>query len=262
VPNNAFFDVVFTVTIPADAKIGDEICNVAKTTASPSSSPASNRKAGPACFLVGGDARVEKHSTTDPTGPAIPGATFAFGACVNTALDPGKQPLIINGVSYGNPLLAPYAGHGSISVVATTGVIAFSGTTASSCSVTETDPPSGYSLPATATQTLTISDPHTPTVITFLDAPLPGSVQIHKVAPAGQQNTVFDFDITCTLPAHVYQTSVTGTGFSPVVDIPAGQSCTVTETNAPSVDNVLINPADAFTIESGKKVTVTVTNSL
>ena len=262
VPNAAFFDVTFTVQIPTTAQDGDRICNVAKTTSSPSASPASNRKAGPACFIVGGDARVEKHSTTDPTGPAIPGATFSFSNCVNTALDPSLQPLIINGVSYGNSSLAPYAGHGAISVVATTGTIAFSGTTDSHCSVTETDPPAGYSLPGVVTHTLTISDPITPTVITFLDPPAPGSVKIHKIAPESQQSTVFDFNITCTIPSHTYQTTVTGTGYSPVIDIPAGSKCTVTETNAPSVDNVVVSPADEFTVTSGQTVNVTVTNSL
>ncbi|HEV2686442.1 MAG TPA: hypothetical protein VGW79_07365, partial [Actinomycetota bacterium] len=75
VPNNVDYNFPFTATIPASAQIGDRVCNVAKTTSSPSASPSSNRKAGPACFLIGGDARVEKHSTTDPNGTPIGGAT-------------------------------------------------------------------------------------------------------------------------------------------------------------------------------------------
>jgi hypothetical protein len=46
--------------VPEDAPIGDEYCNYAKATAAPSESRASNRKAGPACFIVGGALRVEK----------------------------------------------------------------------------------------------------------------------------------------------------------------------------------------------------------
>ena len=262
VANNQNFDVTFTVQIPTTAVVGDRICNVAKTTASPSGSPASNRKAGPACFLVGGDARVEKHSTTDPDGAPLPGATFSFDNCVNTALDPSLQPLIIGGTSYGDDTKAPYAGHGSISVVATTGTIAFSGTTNSHCDVTETSPPSGYELPSTVTQTLTISDPVTPTVIKFYDAPSPGSVKIVKVAPASQSSTVFHFTIDCTNPANQYTTTITGSGNHTVTGIPAGSSCQVSETSVPSTDNVVVDPSGTFTVSSNQTVTVTVTNSL
>src|SRR5690349_9199680 len=75
VNNSTDFTLTFNVTIPANAPIGARICNVAKTTQSPSKSPASNRKAGPACFTVGGDVRIEKHSAADPTGALVPGAT-------------------------------------------------------------------------------------------------------------------------------------------------------------------------------------------
>ena len=59
VPNTENFELEFTLEVPDDAPIGDEYCNYAKTTAAPSDSQASNRKAGPACFIVGGALRVE-----------------------------------------------------------------------------------------------------------------------------------------------------------------------------------------------------------
>ena len=58
VPNNENFVLVFTLPIPQGTELGSEFCNYAKTTESPSQSQASNRKAGPACFIVGGGLAV------------------------------------------------------------------------------------------------------------------------------------------------------------------------------------------------------------
>jgi hypothetical protein len=65
--------IEFTLTIPADAPIGSEYCNYAKTTETPSDAQASTRKAGPACFIVGGALRVTK---VDANGDPLAGATF------------------------------------------------------------------------------------------------------------------------------------------------------------------------------------------
>jgi len=256
--NSTSFNLTFTYTIPASTPVGTRICNVAKTTEGPSAPQASNRKAGPACFIVGGDARVEKHSTLDPNGTPISGATFNIHDCHNTADDPTLQPIIINPVPNGNI----YSAAGATVSAAT---IAFSGPSGSTCQVTETVAPPGYTLPPLGDRTITVTIPvgsEGATVYKFLDAPAPGSVHIHKDAPSNQQNTEFDFDIVCTNPSATYSTSITGTGDSTVHNIPAGSSCHVVETNTPSNDNVVITPSGNFTVGSNQTVNVTVTNSL
>jgi hypothetical protein len=260
--NSTSFNLTFTYTVPASTPVGTRICNVAKTTEGPSAPQSSNRKAGPACFIVGGDARVEKHSTTDPNGDPIGGATFVVWDCNNTADDPGIQPIIVTPAPSSGDIYSNTLAGGAV-VHATAGTIGFSGASGSTCKVTETEPPHGYQLPGTVTQTITIPVGSAgATVYKFLDPPAPGSVHIHKNAPASQQSTVFNFDITCTNPTHTYSTSITGTGDSTVNNIPAGSVCQVTETNTPSIDNVSISPSGTFTVGSSQTVTVTVTNTL
>ena len=75
----------WTVCVTATPQ-GAEFCNHAKTTAAPSQSQASNRKAGPACFIVGGGLRIEKRSGS-VDGPLLPGATFSV-VCTPTASEP------------------------------------------------------------------------------------------------------------------------------------------------------------------------------
>ena len=65
--------IEFTLNIPSDAPIGAEYCNYGKTTETPSDAQASNRKAGPACFIIGGALRVSK---VDGGGMPLAGATF------------------------------------------------------------------------------------------------------------------------------------------------------------------------------------------
>src|SRR5438874_1338989 len=125
--NNAEdFTLTFHVDIPADAPIGARICNVAKTTESPSKSPGSNRKAGPACFTVGGDVRIEKHSAADPDGDLVPGATFVIWNCDNSADDPILQPIVVtpapsSGDIYSNTLAGGADLHATGGFVAGTG---------------------------------------------------------------------------------------------------------------------------------------------
>ena len=73
VPNTEDFELNLTLNIPDDAPVGEELCNYAKTTAAPSDSQASNRKAGPACFIIGGALSVEK---VDGNGDPLAGADF------------------------------------------------------------------------------------------------------------------------------------------------------------------------------------------
>src|SRR5207248_9206078 len=119
VPNSTPFQLHFSVSIPADTALGTQFCNYAKTTQSPSASQSSNRKAGPACFTVGGALRIEKRSGS-VTGPLLPGASFSV-VCRPTVTVP---PTVITGLdpSQTNP-------DGSVSAtgVAGAGTIAVNG---------------------------------------------------------------------------------------------------------------------------------------
>ena len=124
--NNEFFSLSLMLEIPNDVPVGTTICNVAKTTEGPSAPQSSNRKAGPACFVVGGAARVEKQ---DPQGALLGGAVFHI-ECVNAALDPSVQPLFISPEPDAEGL-----------VTATDGFISINGAAGSTCTVTEVQAP-------------------------------------------------------------------------------------------------------------------------
>jgi hypothetical protein len=52
VPSNEFFVLRMTLAVPEDAPVGGMYCNYVKTTGSPTAPQASQRKAGPACFVI------------------------------------------------------------------------------------------------------------------------------------------------------------------------------------------------------------------
>ena len=52
VPSNQSYVLRIALAIPADAPVGGLYCNYVKTTGSPTASQASQRKAGPACFVI------------------------------------------------------------------------------------------------------------------------------------------------------------------------------------------------------------------
>jgi hypothetical protein len=74
VPSNQSFVLQMTFAIPDDAPVGGEYCNYAKTTRSPTAAQASQRKAGPACFIIRGPttSSVQPPITTPPGGPPGP----------------------------------------------------------------------------------------------------------------------------------------------------------------------------------------------
>ena len=67
VPSNQFFVLSLTLAVPANAPVGGQYCNYVKTTGSPTASQGSQRKAGPACFVI---PPPPGPSTTSPTAPA------------------------------------------------------------------------------------------------------------------------------------------------------------------------------------------------
>lgn len=80
VPSNEAFVLQMTFAVPADAPVGATYCNYAKTTRSPTAAQASQRKAGPACFIIRAPAttatvRPPSAGTTPPpaSAPTVPG---------------------------------------------------------------------------------------------------------------------------------------------------------------------------------------------
>jgi len=93
VPNSMEFQLRFSVPIPRHrARLG-VLQHYAKTTQSPSASPASNRKARTACFIVGGALRVEKRAGS-ADGPLLGGASFSV-----VSRRSHRAPTIITGLS-------------------------------------------------------------------------------------------------------------------------------------------------------------------
>ncbi|HEX9775956.1 MAG TPA: SpaA isopeptide-forming pilin-related protein [Actinomycetota bacterium] len=195
VANNEFFNVAFTVTLPTDAPEGAHVCNVAKTRATPSAGPSSNRKAGPACFTIGGQATVEKHDADDPEGDLLEGATFRISDCVNESLNPALQPLT---VSNGDTTIE--LGDDPVDIVATHGYLTFTGASTSTCTVTEIEPPPGYALPtdpADRTIVVTITVDSTD-IYTFLDPALVPEIEVTKEC-SGPVNIGDDVTYTITI---------------------------------------------------------------
>ena len=170
VPNTENFLLTFTLDIPDDAPVGDEYCNYAKTTAAPSQSQASNRKAGPACFLIGGDLLVHK---TDAAGAPLAGATFGIActwptstaALAGTVISASPDGSVsdgndANGTNDPSEAFTSTSG-GSLNKSATTGsdgTIAVAAPVGTSCTFTETAPPAGYEAdPNDLSETLVVT---------------------------------------------------------------------------------------------------------
>lgn len=151
VPNNAAYTLTYAIDIPEDAEIGAEYCNYAKTTAGPSASQASNRKANPACFNVGGSLRIEKRADS-VDGELLPGASFTV-VCTPTSEAP---PLVVDGLDEAG--------------VATTGVIGINGPEGTPCVVTEVAAPDGYALGEDSSRTVTIPRGAAATTDVFVNA--------------------------------------------------------------------------------------------
>jgi uncharacterized repeat protein (TIGR01451 family) len=195
VPNNTSFTVEFTLIIPADTPIGTSYCNYAKTTASPSAPQASNRKAGPACFTVGGNLRIEKHATGNTT-DLLAGAQFDVSCPTDAPTVPiTESPVIITGLVDGNgdPVVATYdtATHAwTASGTADPGFIGISGPSGTVCTVTETAAPPGYELPDVTTHQYTIPVGTSQQVEEWFNAPSAPNLHLVKSADPVSGSTV------------------------------------------------------------------------
>jgi uncharacterized repeat protein (TIGR01451 family) len=192
VPNNTSFTVEFTLVIPADTPIGTTYCNYAKTTGSPSDPQKSERKAGPACFTVGGNLRIEKHTTGNTT-DLLAGAQFAVSCPTAAPTSPiTESPVIISGL-VGAAAVATYdTVHNTwvASGTADPGFIGISGPSGTVCTVTETSPPPGYELPATTTHDYTIPVGTSQQVEEWFNAPAVPNVHLAKSAVPPSGSTV------------------------------------------------------------------------
>ena len=91
VPSNQAFVLRMTLAVPEDAPVGGLYCNYVKTTGSPTAAQASQRKAGPACFVI----RAPRTTTSAPQQPPpAPGAS------------PGSPTETSTGTT-GGPILLP-----------------------------------------------------------------------------------------------------------------------------------------------------------
>ncbi|HEX6138937.1 MAG TPA: hypothetical protein VF013_00550 [Candidatus Limnocylindria bacterium] len=90
VPSNQSFRLLMTFAVPQNAPVGGEYCNYAKTTRSPTSAQSSQRKAGPACFIIRPPATTTTTSQPPPASgptPPAPGApTGGLPLLPNTAM--------------------------------------------------------------------------------------------------------------------------------------------------------------------------------
>lgn len=91
VPSNEAFVLQMTFAVPDDAPVGAMYCNYAKTTRSPTAAQASQRKAGPACFIIRAPS-----TTSAPRPPAG-----------STPPPPGAPGTPNDGSTVGGPILLP-----------------------------------------------------------------------------------------------------------------------------------------------------------
>ena len=253
VPNNIDFHLQFAVPIPADTPMGSQVCNYAKTTSSPSASQASNRKAGPACFTVGGGLRIEKRAGS-ASGPMLPGASFSV-VCSPTTTTP---PTIITGLA--SPSATNANGTVSASGVSDDGSIAINGPSGTPCTVTETAAPATYVLDPTP-RNLTIPVGVDQTINTFVNQHASGNLVVTKSSNVAG---TFSFDIDCDGTAYdasnVLITTTGGTGSHTVSGIPLGVSCAVTEQSNPLFSSTVVPSNGTVSIVSGDN-TVAFTNT-
>lgn len=164
VSNAVDYTFEYTVVIPEDVPIGAEVCNWVRTTAGPSASPASNRKAD-ICFAVGGSLRIEKE---DSEGNPLAGAKFEV-ECDDSAELPD---VVIDGLedANGDPVTTnPATGW------LNSGAIEINGEEDSECTVTELQAPEGYVTPVgdDAVHVYEIGRGDAPETFTIVNEPVP-----------------------------------------------------------------------------------------
>lgn len=107
VPSHQSFVLQITLAVPEDAPVGGLYCNYVKTTGSPTASQASQRKAGPACFVIrpppGGTTSTPTGTPTTGTPPAglppfLPNTAMPLADTAGSAMIVGSMLVIGGGV--------------------------------------------------------------------------------------------------------------------------------------------------------------------
>jgi len=92
VPSNQSYRLLMTFAVPQNAPVGGQYCNYAKTTRSPTAAQASQRKAGPSCFII----RAPSGSNSQPPGGGNPPPSDPPGVNPPSAPTGGIPPLLPN----------------------------------------------------------------------------------------------------------------------------------------------------------------------
>ena len=93
VPSNQSFVLQMTLAVPADAPVGGMYCNYVKTTGSPTAAQASQRKAGPSCFVIRPPSRPTTSTPSTPSTPQVTGPVPSTGT--TTTKPPAKLPILL-----------------------------------------------------------------------------------------------------------------------------------------------------------------------
>jgi hypothetical protein len=102
VPSNQSFVLRMTLGVPKNAPVGGLYCNYVKTTGSPTAPQASQRKAGPACFVI----RAPATSAAPPAAPGDPPETPSGPADPSVPSDP-SGPILLPNTAMAAPSDAP-----------------------------------------------------------------------------------------------------------------------------------------------------------
>ena len=90
VPSNQSFVLSLTLAVPINAPVGGQYCNYVKTTGSPTASQGSQRKAGPACFIIRPPPSATFTTPGAPTSPSEPQPPTSGGTT-----PPPEQPILL-----------------------------------------------------------------------------------------------------------------------------------------------------------------------
>lgn len=95
VPSNESFVLQMTFAVPDDAPVGATYCNYVKTTRSPTAAQASQRKAGPACFIIRGPSTSVARPPAPGAPPPPPGVPGSPGTPSSPAGGPSSGPILL-----------------------------------------------------------------------------------------------------------------------------------------------------------------------
>ena len=106
VPSNQSFVLRMTLGVPDDAPVGGLYCNYVKTTGSPTAAQASQRKAGPACFVIRAPRGPAPAPRTPSSLPGTPGAPAEPGDPTETSTGT-SAPILLPDTALARPTGAP-----------------------------------------------------------------------------------------------------------------------------------------------------------